>query len=40
MQRLQGGDLDAFVDRQGLQQYVQQSQQVFEAQLMQQKNKI
>lgn len=38
--RLQAGDLDAFVDRQGLQQYVQQSQQTFEAQLKQQQNKM
>ncbi|CAI1842940.1 SPR family subclass B3 metallo-beta-lactamase [Serratia proteamaculans] len=40
MLRLQAGDLDAFVDRQGLQQYVQQSQQTFEAQLKQQQNKM
>ncbi|MEX3172997.1 SPR family subclass B3 metallo-beta-lactamase [Serratia quinivorans] len=40
MQRLQTGDLDAFVDRQGLQQYVQQSQQTFEAQLKQQQSKM
>ncbi|TFZ49647.1 HARLDQ motif MBL-fold protein [Serratia proteamaculans] len=38
MARLQAGDLDAFVDRQGLQRYVAQSQQIFEDQLIKQGN--
>jgi len=40
MSRLKAGDIDAFVDRQGLQEYVKQSRQLFEMQLKQQENKI
>jgi metallo-beta-lactamase class B len=39
MARIQAGDRDAFVDRLGLQQYVQQSQRAFETQLKQQQSK-
>lgn len=38
--RLRAGDLDAFVDRQGLQHYVKESQKVFEAQLAKQQKDI
>ncbi|RZV02530.1 MULTISPECIES: SPR family subclass B3 metallo-beta-lactamase [Serratia] len=40
MVRLRAGDLDAFVDRQGLQHYVKESQKVFEAQLAKQQKDI
>lgn len=40
MVRLRAGDLDAFVDRQGLQYYVKESQKVFEAQLAKQQKDI
>lgn len=40
MARLRAGDLDAFVDSQGLQRYVKESQKAFEAQLQKQQKEM